>query len=134
MLIFNDFCPRQIAVYLCLCDLIDCFYYANRGSVSPNELARRVHAFLQMFVDVYGVDYMTPKFHWLLHFPAWLKRFRTLISCFVHERKHKMVKRYANDMRNTRTNFDEHSYEKSIMAEVRFNIFDYAKNLLLGCS
>ena len=76
---------------------------------------------------------MIPKFHWLLHFPAWLKRFRTLISCFVRERKHKMVKRYANDMRNTRTNFDEHSYEKSIMAEVRFNIFDYAKNLL-GCS
>ena len=133
MLIFNDICPRQVAVYLCLCDLIDCFYNANRGTVSPNELARRVHAFLQMFVDVYGVDYITPKFHWLLHFPASLKRFRTLISCFVHERKHKMVKRYANDMRNTRTNFDEHSYEKSIMAEVRFNIVDYAKNLL-GCS
>lgn len=133
MLIFQTICPREVAVYLCLCDLIDCFYYANRGIVSPNELARRVHAFLQVFVDVYGVDHMTPKFHWLLHFPAWLKRFRTLISCFVHERKHKMVKRYANDMRNTRTNFDEHSYEKSIMAEVRFNIFDYAKNLL-GCS
>ena len=83
---------------------------------------------------VYNDELWMPKHHYSTHLGEQLRKFGMLASCFVHERKHKMVKRYANDMRNTRTNFDEHSYEKSIMAEVRFNIFDYAKNLLLGCS
>ena len=55
---------------------------------------------------------MIPKFHWLLHFWRHLQSFGTLLSCFVHERKHRMVKRYANDVTNT----DE--YERTVLNEV----------------
>ena len=54
---------------------------------------------------------MQPKFHWLLHYAPCLSRFGTLISCFVHERKHRTIKRYAADILNT-TN-----YEKPLLSE-----------------
>ena len=43
---------------------------------------------------------MSPKFHWVAHFPLHLERLGTLISCLVHERKHKTIKRYADDIHN----------------------------------
>ena len=36
-----------------------------------------------------------PKHHFMLHLPRQLKRFAFLIACFVHERKHKIAKRWA---------------------------------------
>ena len=111
-------CPHEFMVYLLLCDLIDCFVAVSRGgSVDPSLLKDRVHAFLQAFCSVYGYEFMTPKFHWLLHFPKHLEEFKMLIACFVHERKHKMVKRYANDVLNTTV------FEFSVLSEVLRNPF-----------
>jgi hypothetical protein len=109
--LFPDVCFLEIKAYNVLCHLIDCYTCVLRGTVTPKELLNRTHAFLESFSDAYGLELMTPKFHWLLHFPMYLRRFGTLVSCFVHERKHKMVKRYCNDMRNTS------SFEWSVLAE-----------------
>ena len=54
------------------------------------------------------------------------------IACFVHERKHKMLKRYLNDIRNTIV------FEKSVLSEVTchhiFSLqnksFDFSPGLL----
>ena len=117
-------CPHEFMVYLLLCDLIDCFVAVSRGgSVDPSLLKDRVHAFLQAFCSVYGYEFMTPKFHWLLHFPKHLEEFKMLIACFVHERKHKMVKRYANDVLNTTV------FEFSVLSEVLRNPFSPALRL-----
>ena len=91
--------------------MIDCFYYASRGGVSPDQLQRSVHRFLDRYCEAIGADHMTPKFHWLLHFPFYLRHFGTLVSCYVHERKHRMLKRYCNDIRNTTV------FEHSVLAE-----------------
>jgi hypothetical protein len=51
---------------------------------------------------------MTPKFHFSLHLADALRRHTLLISCFTHERRHKIVKKFANTVTNTT------SYEKSL--------------------
>jgi hypothetical protein len=89
--------------YIALSNLIDCLSLANRGCVTPNMLLQSAERFLALFTASWGFAYLCPKFHWLLHFGDHLEQFKTLIACFVHERKHKLIKRFANDMLNTRT-------------------------------
>ena len=112
--LFPGLCDAQIKVYQTLCDLIDCFSCVQRGRglITPKILLQRVHAFLNAFVTGFSANIMTPKFHWLLHFPSYLRRFGWLLACFVHERKHKMLKRYCNDIRNTAV------FEHSVLREV----------------
>jgi hypothetical protein len=105
-------CHAECIAFLALADLIDLVYSAARGGLTPQELRKAVYRFLKLFVDAWGAEWMTPKFHWLLHLPIELERYGTLLSCFVHERKHRMVKRYANDVCNTLI------YETSILHEV----------------
>lgn len=38
-------------------------------------------------------EHMHTKFYWVLHFPQHLAKHKMLPSCFVQERKHKMIKR-----------------------------------------
>lgn len=59
---------------------------------------------------------MHPKFHWLNHFPTHLYNHTFLVSCWVHERLHRMSKRYGNDIRNT-IHFDK-SLLKQVLNEV----------------
>ena len=54
---------------------------------------------------------MHPKFHWLVHLPQYLQRWGVLLSCFVHERRHRILKRYADNTQNTRT------YERTLLSE-----------------
>ena len=98
--------------FITLCDLLDLFTSCARGVVTPLMMRRRVHLFLDAFVAAFGVQSMIPKCHWLLHFARHLERWGHLLACFVTERKHKMLKRYANDLDNTSR------FERSLMAEV----------------
>ena len=100
-----------IAAYIALADLIDCLICISRGHTSPEQLLAAVEHFLGAFVIAFGADSMTPKFHWLLHLPDALKEFGFLVACFVHERKHRMLKRYCTDIRNTI------QFEKSVLDE-----------------
>ena len=98
----DGICTNACYTYLALSDVIDCLTLANRGLVTSDALNTSVEKFLALVVDTWGNDYVVPKFHWLLHFGDHLDTFGTLISCFVHERKHRGVKRFATDVRNTR--------------------------------
>ena len=48
-----------------------------------------------------------------MHFPDYLKQFGFVPSCFVLERKHKVPKRFANEVRNTNS-----AWEASVLREV----------------
>jgi hypothetical protein len=41
-----------------------------------------------------GYTLFVPKHHFMLHIPAQLAKFTMLIMCYVHERKHKILKRF----------------------------------------
>ena len=47
---------------------------------------------------MYGEIEMHPKHHYMLHLPQMLWQHGVLIACFVHEWKHKEIKRYANEL------------------------------------
>ena len=47
--------------------------------------------------------------------PEYLSRFGTLVSCFVHERKHKVIKRFASQKADTQRGFEE-SLLKDVLA------------------
>ena len=46
-------------------------------------------------VLAYGYTLFVPKHHYMLHIPGQLAKFAMLIMCYVHERKHKVLKRWA---------------------------------------
>ena len=106
-------CDAECLSFLALADIVEIILSTSRNQVRPEMLLARVHRFLQNFVDAFGYNAQTPKFHWLLHLPECLLRFGLLLNCFVLERKHRTAKRYATDITNTSKN-----PSKSLLAEV----------------
>ena len=105
-------CRGQCTAYVCLCAVIDCLVGSARGLVSPRNLEKAVEKFLDAFDAAWGMDFSTPKFHWMLHFGDHLRLLGYLVSCWSLERKHKIPKRYGTDIRNTTT------YDSSLIHEV----------------
>ena len=92
----NDACYA----FMALADIVDFIVSTSRAKVEPAALDALVEKFLDLFAGAFGIEWMTPKFHWQLHFGDHLKRFKVLVNCFVLERKHRIAKRYATDMKN----------------------------------
>ena len=72
-----------------------------RGLATALELKNDSVKFLDQYKTLYGPDAMVIKFHYLLHLPM-----SPSLSCWVHERKHKWVKKYANNVHNTSGDWD----------------------------
>ena len=109
--------PRGVAVQACqafvaFANVADCCKTALRGDTHHVHLRQHVHTFLEAFQRAFTIQEMTPKFHWLLHYARELRQHGFLLSCFVHERKHKTVRRYATPTMNTR------DYERTVVREV----------------
>ncbi len=85
---------------LCLVDLTDLIVATARIEVTPTMLQAEVQRFLAAYTAAFGFEWMTPKAHWLLHLPAQLRRFGRLLNCFCLERKHRVPKRYATELKN----------------------------------
>ena len=96
----------HVSCFLHLAQIIGCIMRSSRVAVDPAALERSICSYLSAFQALYGPDCMTIKFHFSLHFPAFLRRWRILPNCFVHERKHKQAKRFGNEVRNTSSNWD----------------------------
>lgn len=107
-------CVAESRAYLCLCHVLDLLRAcAQVGLVTPKQLHDAVDAFLRACLDAGWQPHMHPKFHWCIHLAQELERFGTLLTCWTHERKHRMVKRYSDNMKNTT------AYETSILAEIQ---------------
>jgi hypothetical protein len=61
------------------------------------QFQETVKTYLDYHQCVYGHDKWVSKFHAALHLPAMFARCQILITCWVLERKHKDVKRVANN-------------------------------------
>ena len=109
--VFGAICAAGLRAYNALCDVIDLMSAVSRGKILPQQLQDAVELFSDAYSTAFGDDHMTPKIHWLLHFPKSLRDVGTLVACFVHERNHRMLKRYCNDIRNTT------AFEHSVLAE-----------------
>ena len=73
-----------------------------RGFLDGAQLADRISEFASLFIKLFGTAAAPPKFHYMFHLPD----YPVIINCLVHERKHKGIKRFANNMMNTSDCFD----------------------------
>jgi hypothetical protein len=106
-------CILECTAFICMCDMIEALVAcAHVGVVTPDYLSEVIEAFMAACERADWAKYMHPKFHWLVHFPMHLANHGFLIACFVHERLHRVSKRYANDIRNTS------DYEASLLRQV----------------
>ena len=97
----TEMCSRECAAYGALADMIDALRAGSRMKISAADLERCIETFLAHFEAAWGMEYTTPKYHWLLHFGDHIREHGFLLSCWALERKHKTPKRYGTDMRNT---------------------------------
>ena len=105
-------CVAEVEAYIALCDVIDCMVAAQRALVDADTVAKAVESFLQKFALAFGMEWSTPKFHWMLHFRDHVRRYEWLVACWPLERKHRIPKRYGTDILNTIR------YERSLLHEV----------------
>ena len=105
-------CPWACKAVLALADVVDLLMSVPLGNVQPDQLRLIVSTLLGACCEAGWRELMHPKFHWLVHLPRHLETFHCLPTCWVHERKHRVVKRYANDICNNV------SFERSVLGEV----------------
>ena len=80
---------------------------ARGGCVTASKLRAAIEAHLRCHLQAYAGSAWVPKCHMALHLPEYMSRFGTLVSCFVHERKHKVIKRFASQKADTQRGFEE---------------------------
>ena len=62
VLLKSGACTNACMAFLALSDVVGFVRSANRGAVTPNDLADAVRNFLARFVAVWGFEWLTPKF------------------------------------------------------------------------
>ena len=101
----REMCTAQIDSFLALCDVLDLLLCTVRDLVSADLLESTIFNHLDLFQLAYGLLNWLHKHHMSTHLGPMLRQFGCLLSCFVHERRHKLVKRYGQDRKNT-TNYE----------------------------
>ena len=98
----SDRCIKEAESFIKLCDVLDLLRNSRNGVViNVPDLRLATHAWLSKHKEAYGDGHWIPKMHYALHFPEMLARRRFLFACWVHERHHKVIKRFVGDHRNT---------------------------------
>ena len=102
--------------FYALCTVLELLKVVNECNVTSDSLRNAIQAHLNLFQECYGPD-LLPKGHLSLHLPLQITCHKRLLSCFVHERRHKEVKRYANMLTNHTIS------DQTILQEVQLSHF-----------
>ena len=89
----KNICPAHVASLLLCIAVMDFLVRVNTGCISPGMLTDAMARHYAAHVVAYGYALFVPKHHFLLHLPGQLARFKFLVSCWFHERKHTIAKR-----------------------------------------
>eukprot|EP00435_Cladocopium_sp_Y103_P016111 s1205_g4.t1 len=106
---------RAFQSYLALCEVLDLLQGTRQGTCAPSNLQAKVEQHLGHRLVAHGADSFQPKVHYSLHMAGQLGLHGVLIACWCHERKHKELKRYANNLHNANPRV---AWEKSLLEEV----------------
>ena len=97
---------------LALGDLVDQLQASQHGLSNADRIRAIVRRMLDQCLKAGWKLFLVPKFHWTTHFEQNVSKWGVALTCFVHERKHKFVKRYAKDVTNLA------SYSRTVLSEV----------------
>ena len=90
--------------FIALAAVIDLLCCSRNGvHVTPAQLDEAMLNWLHKHTHAYGDDFKKPKTHYALHLGAMLTHRKFLCACWVHERHHKVIKRFAQAHRNLRS-------------------------------
>ena len=106
-------CLEECKVVLAVSDVLDTLRSTIHGC-NIEILSMKIDQIFGQFEKCKWKDYTHSKFHWLLHIPSHMSKLNFLISCWVHERKHRIIKRYSEGIQNTL----RLRYEKSVLVQV----------------
>ncbi len=109
---FGDGLKAEVASFLACCDVVELLHGASIGLVPPADIQRATERFLGLHLAAYVHEWWAYKHHMSMHIAAQFARAGLLLSCFVHERKHKVIKRSLKDHFNTQ------GYEFALMLEL----------------
>ena len=112
VLMVSGLCQPECKAFLLLADVMDMLASVHMNIITPDMLQRSIDSFLQACIACGWGKHLHQKFHWVLHLPSHLHKFKLLPACWVQERKHKCVKRYSTAISNTTI------FERSVLAEV----------------
>jgi hypothetical protein len=105
-------CKKQIASFVALALVMDLLSMLKSSAVTSDELARAIARHLKACKAAYGDVVVRPKHHMAMHLGKQLAQHGMLLSCFVHERRHKLIKRFLMDRRTLL------SYERGLLEDV----------------
>ena len=108
----------MVQCYYCIAQVLDLLKQLPFRNIDPETLLAAIIKHLKFFKLAHGEDFMIPKHHMSIHLAGQLRTHSQLISCWVHERKHKEVKRFANHLCNT-----SKSWESSVLESVMLSHF-----------
>lgn len=85
-----------------LCRIVEKIQQASKCSIDTDSLQQLVSLYLQSFKALYTEEPMIIKFHYLHHHAPQIHRWcdKAFPNCFTLERKHKSVKRFADNNAN----------------------------------
>ena len=105
-------CAPQVKSFLLLADVLDLLRVIKDNFVDHVLLRECILNHLRAFLVAYTKHAWLPKHHLAMHLPDTLARFMVLIALLVHERKHKVIKRWS------RNRFGKTSFETGLMEEI----------------
>jgi len=109
-------CEKVVASFLACCTVLDLSQMLKVGGQNDPalvlEFKNACSRFLGLHVFAYGREFAKPKHHYLLHCSTQYEEDGKWLDCFVHERKHQVIKAQATDVKNTR------SFERSVLMPV----------------
>ena len=119
-------CPTEVASMLLLCDVVELLQHVQSGLVRPHDLEQAILRHLRKHQEAYGFSLWIPKMHFTLHLAPALARHGLLPNTFVHERKHRMVKKVCNPRLNTT------AFEHGVLEEITLQHLYDLRDLLVG--
>ena len=111
-------CSRDVRdsceVWLALCKVIDALQAitAKASAHCPLQLQHLIKRHLDLAKSRFGDSWWVPKCHLAGHLALQFQKHQVLLSCFVQERKHKIIKRITNEISDT-----SKAFEKSIIQD-----------------
>lgn len=104
--------------YFCLAEVLDHLRAVSHGKATPAGLERAIDAHFKASLDAYGDEHVTPKTHYAVHLPEQYCLHGLLVNCFVHERKHRELKRFGNHLFNTSSHFERTLIESILLCQL----------------
>ena len=88
---------------------------ARPGCVSEQKLRGAILEHIRAFKAAHGPDPLTAKAHYALaHIWQYLRKYGFIPNTLVHERKHKIAKKYADHLDNTSAGYDQSVFEECV--------------------